>query len=59
MPKLEMDQPRTRNSAGNTVIHTYTVQPPGPAVLQKQDSRHTEADYVRDLEKVTKRRKPS
>jgi hypothetical protein len=56
MPKLEMDAPRTRNPAGNTVYHVYSVQAPSAAVAKQQDPKHTEAKFLNDLDRATSNR---
>ena len=35
------------------------IQPPRPDVAEHQDPGHSEADFHRDLEKATRRRKPA
>lgn len=57
MPKLEMSKQRTRNPAGNGSYSVHTIQPPSPTVKRQQDSKHNKTGFMRDLEKVT-RRKP-
>jgi hypothetical protein len=50
------NRPATANPAGNATIRVHGPQPPAAAVIAKQDPEHTEADYLRDVEKVTQRR---
>ena len=55
MPKLEMDTPRTTNPAGNTVYQIFPEQVLAPAVVKKQEPKHTKADYKGDLGKASRR----
>lgn len=44
------------NPAGQPSISKPTIQPPRGDVAAKQDSRHTEKDFARDLGKATQRK---
>lgn len=50
----------TSNPAGSPKVTDLTPSPKRPSeeVQQAQDSQHTEADFIRDLNRAT-RRKPS
>ena len=49
------DQPATLNPGGKAMQFYGPTQPSGD-VVARQDTSHTEADFLRDLEKVTQRR---
>jgi hypothetical protein len=59
MPKLEMDTPRTTNPAGNTVYQIFPEQVAAPAVIKRQEPKHTHASYLSDLDKATRRKATS
>jgi hypothetical protein len=56
-----MQTTTTVNPAGApTLTNTSTsISPPQPDVVAKQDPRHTEADFMSDLDKATRQRQTS
>lgn len=49
----------TSNPAGEQVrISQKGLSAPSPAVREKQAAHHSEADFMRDLDKVTQRKQP-
>lgn len=51
-------QPITTNPNAGATVKFIRPKPPAAPVVAKQDPKHTEADYLSDVEKVTQARRP-